>query len=293
MNIAGYKGYEARFGLFFVLPVVLLFLFVRVLPALGAFYLSFTEFSGIGTPLWVGLRNYINLMGDDVFRRAVTNTLVYTFGTVIPATFVGFFFAVLLNQKIRGLSFYRAAFYSPVVVSFVSISMIWIYILHAQFGLFSYFLTLFGLPKIHWLDDTTWALPSIILIGIWKNLGYTTIIYLASLQAIPRELLEAATIDGAGVWGRFTQITWPLLWPTTVFILFITGIIAFQAFDQILVLTAGGPAHATTTVVFEMYRNAFEFLKMGYASAMAFVLFGVITGCSIVLLRFQRAHRQV
>lgn len=287
----GFQRYEARCGLLFVLPVVLLFLFVRVFPTLGAFYLSLTKFSGIGTPTWLGLENYIDLLGDDVFRKAIGNTLLYTFGTVVPATLLGLFFAILLNERIRGLPIFRVAFYSPVVVSFVSISMIWIYIMNSQFGVLNYLLSFFSIPKIRWLDDTTWALPSITFLGVWKNLGYTTIIYLASLQAIPPEFREAATVDGAGVWHQFRYITWPLLWPTTIFIVLMTGIFAFQAFDQILVLTAGGPGRATTTVVFEIYQNAFEFLKMGYASAMAFVLFGVIAFASVMLLRTQRVDQ--
>lgn len=286
--MTGLLGYEARRGLLFVLPVVVLFLCVRVIPALGAFYLSLTEYSGVSTPVWRGLQNYVELFADEIFLKAVRNTVLYTVGSVVPATFLGLFFAILLNQKIRGLTIFRVAYYSPVVVSFISISMIWIYILNSQYGVLNFFLSLFSLPRIHWLDDTTWALPSIIVIGIWKNLGYTTVIYLAGLQAIPGELHEAATVDGAGAWGRFRCVTWPLLWPTTVFIMLMTGIVAFQAFDQILVLTAGGPAYATTTVVHEIYQNAFNYLKMGYASAMAFILFAVIAACSFALLRAQR-----
>jgi ABC-type sugar transport system permease subunit len=279
---------EARWGLLFVLPVVGLFLFLRVIPALGAFYFSLTDYAAIGQARWVGLRNYVQLLQDDVFRTALANTATYAAGSVLPAAALGLGLALLLNRRLRGLAIYRMAYYSPVVVSMVSVSMIWIYLFNAEFGVVNYGLGLLGVPKLGWLDEPHLALPSVIIVGIWKNVAYDILIYLASLQAIPAEFHEAAMVDGAGAWQRFRHVTWPLLVPTTVFILLMTGIFALQAFDQILVLTAGGPANATTTVVFEIYRNAFQFLKMGYASAMAFVLFAVIFAASLATLRLGR-----
>jgi ABC-type sugar transport system permease subunit len=281
-------------GVYFVLPVTIVFLGVRVLPSFGALYLSFTDYSGLQAPHWVGLANYRALVSDPVFRDALVNTIVYSIGVVVPSVLIGLGIALLLNSRIFFRGFFRTLFYLPAVVSFVSIATIWAYLLNSQFGVVNYALTLVGSPKVAWLDSTTTALPTLIAIGIWKNVGYTTVIYLAGLQAIPEELYEAARIDGTNAAQRFLEITWPLLRPVTVFAMLITGIAAFQAFDQVLVLTAGGPARASTTVVLETYRNAFEFLRFGYAAAMAFLLFVIIAGFGSALIRLRdpEARRQ-
>jgi ABC-type sugar transport system permease subunit len=272
-------------GLLFALPVIVIFLLVRVIPSLSALYISFTDFSGVAAPKWVGLANYLELVGDPVFRQALFNTVVYTLGVAVPSTLLGLGVALLLNTTIFCRGLFRTLFFLPAVVSFVSIAVIWAYILNSQFGILNYGLSLFGISKILWLDSTVWAMPSLIAIGVWKSIGYTTTIYLASLQAIPHELHEAAKVDGARAVERFFDITWPLLLPVTVFVLLMTAIVSFQAFDQVLVLTAGGPANATTTVVIETYKNAFEFLRFGYASAMAFALAVVIGLFSFLLIR--------
>jgi len=279
-------------GLLFVLPLLAIFLVVRVIPSLSALYISFTDFSGVESPKWVGLANYRELAADPVFRRALLNTIVYTVGVAVPSTLLGFAVALLLNTTIFFRGFFRTLFFLPAVVSFVSIAVIWAYILNSQFGILNYGLSLLGMKKILWLDSTQWALPSLIGIGIWKAIGYNTTIYLAGLQAIPEELHEAAKIDGARAINRFFDITWPSLLPVTVFVLMMTAIVAFQAFDQVLVLTAGGPADATTTVVIQTYRNAFEFLRLGYAAAMAFTLAVVIGLFSFLLIRAGRQRRR-
>jgi ABC-type sugar transport system permease subunit len=274
-------------GLLFLLPVVATFAFVRIIPTLAAFYLSFTDYSGLESPAWVGLDNYRAVLGDEVFRRALVNTLVYTMGVIIPSVLIGLGIAILLNGRLLLRGLFRTLFFLPVVVSFVSIAMIWSYLLNPQFGVINWMLSFIGLPRIAWLDNSSTAMPTLIAIGVWKNLGYTAVIYLAGLQGIPPELHESARVDGASAWQRFRDITWPLLRPVTVFLAMMTGIIAFQAFDHILVLTAGGPANATTTVVLESYRNAFQFLRFGYASAMAFLLFVCIAafGACMVWMR--------
>jgi multiple sugar transport system permease protein len=278
-------------GLLFALPVIAIFLVVRVVPALSALYISFTDFTGVATPKWIGLANYLELAGDPVFRRALVNTVVYTLGVAIPSTLLGLGVALLLNTTIFFRGFFRTMFFLPAVVSFVSIAVIWAYILNSQFGVLNYGLSLLGLSKVPWLDSTDWAMPSIIAIGIWKSIGYTATIYLSALQAIPQELHEAAKVDGASTVNRFFDITWPMLTPVTVFVLLMTAIVGFQAFDQVLVLTAGGPAEATTTVVLETYKNAFEFLRLGYASAMAFAL-AVVIGLFSFLLIWRGGNRR-
>jgi multiple sugar transport system permease protein len=280
-------------GLLFALPVMAIFLVVRVIPSLSALYISFTDFTALQAPKWVGLANYVSLSRDPVFRQALYNTVVYTIGVAVPSTFLGLGVALLLNTTIFFRGLFRTLFFLPAVVSFVSIAVIWAYILNSQFGILNWFLSQLGIAKILWLDSTAWAMPSLIMIGIWKSIGYTTTIYLAGLQAIPQELHEAAKVDGGNALQRFRDVTWPLLRPVTIFVMLMTAIVGFQAFDQVLVLTAGGPANATTTVVIETYRNAFEFLRMGYASAMAFTLAIVIGVFSWLLVysgrRGQRA----
>jgi len=285
------RSFRVPPGLLFALPVVAIFLVVRVVPALSALYLSFTDFTGVARPKWIGLANYLELTRDPVFRQALLNTIIYTLGVAVPSTLLGLAIALLLNTTIFFRGLFRTLFFLPAVVSFVSIAVIWAYILNSQFGILNYGLSLLGIPKILWLDSTDWAMPSLIMIGIWKSIGYTTTIYLAGLQAIPQELHEAAKVDGARAIERFFDITWPLLLPVTVFVLLMTAIVGFQAFDQVLVLTSGGPARATTTVVLETYKNAFEFLRMGYASAMAFALAVVIGLFSFLLIWRGGSHK--
>lgn len=274
-------------GFWFVAPVAILFLVVRVLPGIAAFYLSFTEFSALQAPHWIGLDNFRDLVEDEAFRGALRNTIVYTAGVVIPSTLAGFALALLLNTRIWLRGLFRTVFFLPAVVSFVSIAMIWAYILNSQFGVLNYALSKLGLPRVAWLDDPAIALGTLILVGIWKNVGYTTVIYLAALQGLPEELYEAAAIDGANAVQRFWRITWVMLLPVTCFVGFMLSIAAFQTFDQVLVLTGGGPAASTTTVVLQTYRSGFEFLRFGYASAMAFVLFVLIATCGLSMLFFR------
>jgi multiple sugar transport system permease protein len=163
--------------------------------------------------------------------------------------------------------------------------MIWLFMFNPSFGVINYFLSLIGVPRLTWLNSPASALPSIILVGIWRNLGYDVVIYLAGLQGIPAHLHEAVMVDGASAWQRFRRVTWPLLMPTTMFVLIVTGVQALQAFDQIFVLTLGGPGNATATVVYDVYRNAFLYFKMGYASAMAFTWFVLVFALSLLSLR--------
>lgn len=292
MKSAAWSGLKVPPGLLFALPVIVIFLFVRVIPSLAALYISFTDYGGVKPPQWIGSANFRELATDQVFRQALVNTMVYTLGVAIPSTLVGLGIALLLNSKILFRGFFRTMFFLPAVVSFVSIAVIWSYILNSQFGILNYFLSLLGFTKIAWLDSARWALPSLIVIGIWKNIGYTTTIYLAGVQAIPQELYEAATVDGGNTIQQFRDITWPMLRPVTAFVMLMTSIVGFQAFDQVLVLTGGGPANSSTTVVLETYKAAFQYLRFGYASAMAFALAVVIGIFSLVLVRVSRDRHE-
>lgn len=279
---------EASWGLLFALPVLVLFTLLRIVPAIIAVYLSFTKYNMIASPTWIGLANYAALFKDDVFLAALKNSLSYTFFTVVLGTAAALGIALMLDQKIRGVALFRTAFYTPVVASFVTVSMIWIYMYNPQFGLINYLLSLVGLPKVGWLHSPDWAMVGVIIVGVWKNLGYNVLVLLAGLQAIPQHLYEAAVVDGLNARKRFWRITFPLLSPSTMFVVLMGTIFGLQAFDQIQVLTDGGPMDSTTTIVHYAYRNAIDYLKMGYASAMAVLLFVGILLIVWMLLRFSR-----
>ena len=280
-----FKSAEGRTGILFILPAAIVFLFLRIIPAFSVFYYSFTKFTIIKAPEWIGLANYAALIKDSKFSLALTNSLIFTLGTVIPSAAIGLFFAIFLNKKISGIGLYRAIFYAPQVTSWVAISMIWIYLLNPTFGVINWLLSMVGVPKMQWLFEPGLAMFSIIIVSIWRNVGYNVVIYLAGLQGLDETLYEAAEVDGCSNWKKFIYITLPLLKPVTTYIIVITSIFALQAFDQIYVLTSGGPADTTVTAVFSVWRNAFQFGRMGYASAQAVVIFLVIGVISLITLR--------
>jgi multiple sugar transport system permease protein len=278
-------GSEQRAGVMFVIPVVIAFLLMRIIPSVVGAYYSFTTYSVFQSGHFVGLANYAALTHDSLFWQAFKNTAIYTVGVTVPLVVFSLAFALALNQRIRGLAVLRTIYYLPVVASFIAVSSAWVYIMNPTFGVLNYLLGLVGVPELGWLNSVSMALPSVIVIGIWKQLGFGIIIYLASLQGIPPELHEAAAVDGLGPVQRFRRITVPLLIPTSVLLALLTIITSFQAFDQIYALTGGGPANATTTVVYYIYQNAFVYFKMGYASAMAILVFVTIFVGSMLLLR--------
>jgi multiple sugar transport system permease protein len=277
---------EARAGFGFVLPVLLVFALLRVVPTFLALFFSFTEYNLLTSPSWAGLKNYAQLLQDPLVLNSFKVTIIYTVGTIVPSVVISLAVAMLLDRKLHGMPLFRTSFFTPQVASWVAISMIWVYMLNPGFGVVNWFLSFLGVDQIPWLSSTSWALPSLIMIGIWRNLGYGVIIYLAGLQGVPGHLSEAAMVDGASGWRRFRKITLPMLAPTTTFLLIMMAIISLQTFDQVFVLTGGGPANSTSTVVFYVYQNAFQYLQMGYASALAIVLFVLILILSYAGLRF-------
>lgn len=280
---------QRRTGLLFVLVPMLVFLAFSVYPMLYAGYLSLTEFSFTKAPTFIGLGNFARLLDDLVFRTALTNTLTYTLGVVPTGMLLSFLLALLLNQKIRGITVFRIAFYMPVVTSTVASGMVWLWMYAPDSGIINQALAVVGIAPQRWLIDPNLALPAVMVMAIWKNLGYTMVIYLAALQGIPVHLYELADLDGANAWDRVRHITLPLIKPATFFI-FVTSIISsFQVFGSIYVMTQGGPGYATTTVVHQVYLNAFRYLRMGYASAEALILFVVIFALSLINWRFLRS----
>ncbi len=272
---------------FFLLPGIGLLVIFLLIPCITIFYFSFTKYSVIEAPEWVGFLNFKQLLLEDaIFKIATSNTAYYTLGTVPLTMAIGLILAVMVNAKIEFRTFFRVAFYLPVVTSIIAVSVIWMWLYNPTYGLINYFLQKLSLPTQNWLYDVKLAMPSIILMSVWQRVGYTMIIYLAGLQNIPDQSYEAAKIDGANKWNSFWYITLPLLKPTTLFVLIITIIGSFQVFSQIYVMTGGGPANATTTIVHQLYVNAFRYFSMGYAAAIAVLLFFIIFSLSALNFKF-------
>jgi multiple sugar transport system permease protein len=281
---------QALAGYLFIAPAMVIFFVFTLLPVAYALYLSFTNYDVFTKMDWIGIANYQDVFDDEFFRRALVNTVEYTVGTIPLSMALGLGLALLLNQKLRGLGIYRTIYYVPVVTSMVAVAMIWIQLFDPLYGVISNGLEGIGIKGINWLGDPNLAMPSIIAVSVWKVIGWNMLIYLAGLQGIPDYLKEAAAIDGANRWQSFWKITLPLLAPTTFFI-FVTSLIgAFQVFDQVYVMTGGGPANATTTLVHQIYNAAFKALDMGYAAAMSFVLFGIILVVSLFSMRAIRGE---
>jgi multiple sugar transport system permease protein len=281
---------QATAGYLFVLPAMAIFFIFTLLPVVYSLYLSFTNYDVFTRMDWIGLANYQDVLDDELFWRALQNTFAYTALSVPISMAVGLGLAMLLNRKLRGLGFYRTAFYVPVVTSMVAISMIWIQLFDPLYGVVSNALEAVGLGGVDWLGDPNLAMPSIIVVSVWKVIGWNMLIYLAGLQGIPDYLNEAAAIDGASRWQTFWKITLPLLKPTTFFI-FVTSVIgAFQVFDIAYVMTGGGPANATLTLVQYIYNNAFKALDMGLAAAASFILFAIIMAVTLVSMRYTRGE---
>ena len=288
---SGLLGYvrqeQARYGTLFVLPTFFFFCLFIAWPVAYSFYLGFFQWSPLEPrPVPVGLENYQELFSSSSFLRAIGNTVIFTLGVLILTVVGSLSLALALNQGLRGTTVFRALYYSPVVTSLVATAVIWLWILDPQFGVVNQALRGIGLPAPGWAADPLWAMPTVIVTFSWREVGYFTVIYLAGLQGIPAELKEAARIDGCGAWRVFRHITLPLLMQTTLFVLVLSVIRATQnAFGVIYVMTGGGPVEATNVVVLYLYQQAFQFFRMGYASAVAYVLFAMIFLATLIQFR--------
>ena len=273
-----------------VAPAMAIFFVFTLLPVAIALFLSFTNYDVFTKMDWIGTANYQDVFEDEFFWRALWNTTTYTVWSIPLSMAIGLGLALLLNQKLRGLGVYRTVYYVPVVTSMVAVAMIWLQLFDPLYGVISNGLEAIGIRGIDWLGDPNLAMPSIIAVSVLKVVGWNMLIYLAGLQGIPEYLREAAAIDGANRWQTLWKITLPLLQPTTFFI-FVTSLIgAFQVFDVVYVMTGGGPANATTTLVHQIYNAAFKALDMGYAAAMSFVLFGIVLVVSLFSMRAIRGE---
>jgi multiple sugar transport system permease protein len=270
----------------FLGPSLAHLLLFAVGPILFALYLSFHEWNLVEPARpFIGLENYRELLNDAPFWRSVLNTGIYVLFVPV-AMVVALALALLVNRRIRGVRLLRTVFFLPYVTSFVAISLIWKWMFEPEFGLLNYLLTSVGLPPQPWLTSPATAMPSLMLMSIWIFAGYMMVLFLAGLQNIPESLYESARIDGAGPWQRFRWITLPMLRPTTFFVLVTMVIFMFQVFTAVYVMTEGGPLHATDVIVYHIYRTAWEYLRMGYASAMAWVLFLIVFLITMVQFRY-------
>lgn len=269
------------------------FLFVFThLPILKTFYLALFKWN-MASPRaeFVGLGNFVQIAGAPVFWEVLQNNVLFALGTVPLTLGLALGLALLINQRIRGLAVYRALLFYPTVIPMAAAAMIWLWILTPNYGLLNYYGRWVGLPDIHWLGHNRLALWALVLVGVWKRVGYYMVIYLAGLQLIPDHLYEAAILEGAGPWQRFRRVTFPLLSPTTFFVAVMVVIDSFQAIDQVYLMTSGGPGNSTNLFIFYIYQNAFRFFDMGYASAISAILFLILLGLTV--LAFRLLHRRV
>jgi ABC-type sugar transport system permease subunit len=276
-----------------ITPALAVFFIFTLLPLFVGLWLSFVTWDGIAPVHPVGLRNYADVLRDSTFWQAVVHNAIYAVGTVVGKVVLALVLAVLLNQALPGRAIFRTVLFLPVVLSFVVIGLLWSWIYNYNFGLINGVLGLVGLPglKQDWLGDSAIALGALIVVDIWKWFGFHMVIYLAGLQSIPGELYEAARIDGASSWQSFWRITLPLLQPITLINVTLATLGAFNVFDLVYVMTEGGPVNSTNVAMMDIYLQAFQFYRFGYAAAMSFVLLVLVSTISLVLVRVLRSER--
>jgi len=279
---------DSFWALIFLLPSLLGIFTFNFIPTLTSFYLSFTKWNLLGSPQFIGLNNYLSLFADPLFYKVLRQTLFFVFGSVLLEVSLALLIAIGLNKKLRGTTIFRTIYFLPVVSSMVAVAILWNWIFDPAFGFLNYLLKLAGIDPIFWLSDPDWALPCIIMVSVWKGLGYSTILFLSGLQSLPQDCLEAAEVDGANQSQTFFRVTVPLL-STTIFLVSIMSFInTFQTFDSVYILTQGGPQNTTNLLVYWLYQNAFEFYNMGKASAIAYVLFLIILVITLIQWHFRK-----
>jgi multiple sugar transport system permease protein len=282
---------EWLWGYLFIASPIIGFLLFAFIPLSYSVYVSFSDYNIFETPTFTGIDNYQTLLFDDpLFWKTIFNTFYSALGIPLGmAASLGI--ALALNQKVVGIKFFRTAFFLPTVCSIIALTLLWKWIFNSDFGVLNYFLGFIGIDGPAWLNDEKWAMPAMIIQGVWGGLGMNMILYLAALQGVPRSLYEAADIDGANVWHKFRYVTIPAISPTTFFILVTSIIGALQDFPRFMIMTEGGPNYATTTIVYYLFNNAFRYNEMGYASAMAWILGIVIM--IITIINFKLGKRWV
>ena len=288
----GRLGLRPRERWFYLLiaPWLIGLVVFQAAPIAGAAALAFAEWAPPLPIEWVGTANFEAMLGDPRFWQAFGNTLVYGLGTVIPGLAIGLGLALLLRDQRRGGAVMRGAVFLPAIVTGVATALVWGWILNPRFGLLNAVLGLVGIEGPAWLQDPAWAMPALIVMGLW-NVGVNVIVYLAALNTVPRELHEAAALDGAGRAGRFRHVVWPALTPITFYLAIVNAIGAFQVFTPTYLLTSGGPDGSTLTLALYTYQNAFDYGRLGYASALAIAV--VVGLVALTALQFRLAGRRV
>jgi multiple sugar transport system permease protein len=274
-------------GWLFVSPWVLGFLIFTAVPLAMSVYYGFTAYNVYNPPRWVGLANYQALVQDPLVWKALYNTFFYTFISVPLVLALSLGLALLLNTRLPGMTVFRTVYFLPSVLSGVGVALLWMWIFNPDFGLINSLLGLFRIEGPLWLSSPEWAKPALIVMSLW-GLGGVMVINLAGLQSIPGELYEAAKVDGANGWAQFRYVTIPMMSPTLFFNFITLSIGSFQVFTQAYIMTSGGPAHATLFYVYYLFNTAFKDLNMGYASALAWVLFFIIMAFSLLQVRLSR-----
>lgn len=278
-----------HYAYLFILPILLVFGVFRIYPSIQTLVYSFFDINLVARTLKpVALKNFFLLAQDATFMKSIRNTLTFTVFIVVFSTALGLVLATLFTSRMRGTALFKAVYFAPFITSTVAAAVVWTFLYNPRFGLFNSILELMHLPGRSWIFSSRDALASIIIFSIWKTVGYNMVIFIAGLQNIPESFHEAAIIDGAGGVRRFLSISVPLVAPTMIFVVMYNTILALKVFDQVFVLTAGGPAEATTVVVLQIYKQAFENYRFGYAASMAFVLFVIIISITVVQYRLSR-----
>lgn len=287
---------EGRWGLLLVSPYLVHFIVFVVGTSLASLYFSFSDYDILNPPKWTGLDNYEKLFQDPLFYRALWNTVYFTLLYVPAKTFLALLLAVALNQKLKGLKFFRMVHFLPVISSWTVIAYVADAIFNQRIGFANAVLAKFGIAPQGWLIDEGWVIPVLVVVAIWKSVGYMMIIFLAGLQGISSELYEAASIDGANAWQKFWRITVPMISGTTFLVVILNTIYSFQNFEQIFVMTGGsteagstgGTNNASLVLMLLMFRQGFSFYKMGYASAIAWVLFLILLVITLIQFKLQK-----
>lgn len=261
----------------FLFPTLTIMLIFSVIPVIWGFCLSFTDYPLLQPPKFIGLGNYTRLLGDEVFKVSLINTFRYILGTVPSRIVIGFCVAVLLNEAVRGRNWLRAMYFFPVVAPLVSVSMLWQWMFHANFGIINALLRMIGFAPVPWLTSTKYALSAVMIMSVWKTIGWNMVVFLSGLQGISESLYEAATVDGANSWQKMRYVTIPLMKPIVLLALVISTIDSSKVFEQVYIMTGGGPGYSTMTLVQQIYNAAFKSYEMGYASAIAVVLFILVS----------------
>lgn len=284
---------ETRWAWLFLAPCFLGLLIFTYLPVMASFGLSFSYWNLLGTPEWVGLANYVSVLGDPLFWQSLGVTIFFVGASAALEVVLGLLLAVWLNRAIRGQTWFRTAYFLPFITPMVSVALVWGWLYDPQSGLLNWLLMQAGLMEkpVAMLYEKDTALWAIIWLRVWKDLGYMLVIFLAGLQAVPQSLYESADLDGSSPLQTFFRITLPMITPTLFFVTIMAMINAFQAFDSVYLLTQGGPEHSTELLVYWMFKNAFEFYRIGPASAIAYILFVLIL--ALTLTQWQLRKRWV